>query len=195
MKNKLIYYLGFLPSYECKVISNPIQSKDNYIYTLKILSKTIRVFGILIKNLNMNKIIVSFDFDGTLGHKKDVQEYCKELLKNDRIQVNITTRRYSPEIGKLSKNEQPDEYWWNSIGDKNWTEVFELSDKLGIKRENITFCNMNFKVGHLKDKGYLWHLDDDYFEVLEINESKVTTGIHLKEDWVKLCNELINDNL
>lgn len=142
----------------------------------------------------MKKTIVSFDFDGTIGHRLDIQNYCLELLLRDNIDVWITTRRYEENIGKLSKNEQPDEYWWNSIGDKNWIEVWELASKLGIKRSNIIFCNMNNKVNFLKDQDFLWHLDDDSLEVEMINESEVTNGICLKDPgWKEYCDYLINE--
>ena len=141
----------------------------------------------------MQLIKVSFDFDGTIGHKADIQEYCKTLLSNKKVEVFITTRRYGPEIGKLSKEDQPDSDWWKICGTSNWEEVFELADNLGIKRSNIHFCNMQPKFDYFKDKDFLWHLDDDMLEIEEINMLPDITAVWTQYNWLEQCNKLIND--
>lgn len=133
---------------------------------------------------------VSFDFDGTIGHKNDIQEYCKTLLSNNQVEVFITTRRYGPD----SKG-NPEDPWWVNIGTKNWEEVYKLADTLGINRDNIHFCNMKMKYDYLKDKDFLWHLDDDMLEVEEINMLPDTRAIWINEDWLTECNKLINENI
>lgn len=136
---------------------------------------------------------ISFDFDGCLSSDLEVQEYCKECLKNPELEVYITTRRYSPDIAKLSLEDQPLCEWWKNIGDKNWLEVFELADSLGIKRENIHFCNMKNKWVYLETTDIYLHLDDDIIEVCDINDYCNTFSVCNKiKDWKQKCIELLN---
>ena len=138
---------------------------------------------------------VSFDFDGTLGHQKEIQEYCKQLLLNKDIEVHITTRRYGPENAKLCREDQPDCDWWRTQGTANWEEVFELADELGIERKNIHFCNMKDKLNFFIDNPeFILHLDDDHIELDIIKEYNLcdVVGIYVKyEDWKEQCNKLL----
>ncbi len=103
---------------------------------------------------------VSFDYDATLS-RKDVQEFAKKLVSKD-IEVWIVTSRFDDEIAKEKA------WWW--IKDQN-NNLFEVADECGIRRENIKFTNMESKSIFLKDKGFTFHLDDDYIELLDILES------------------------
>lgn len=50
----ILYYLGCLPSYQCKVLNTPIQNFDgDYTYNVKIETKTYRIFGINIKKVKV----------------------------------------------------------------------------------------------------------------------------------------------
>jgi hypothetical protein len=129
---------------------------------------------------------VAFDFDGTLGHREDVQSYCKSLIDSGDVDVFIVTRRYGE--GKSNK----DDHWWVRVRESNWLEVYEKADLLGVKRENIVFLNMLDKVCYFRDNDFLWHLDDDEIEVDFINEQTKTVGIYVKDlDWELTCNELL----
>jgi hypothetical protein len=103
---------------------------------------------------------VSFDYDATLS-RKDVQEFAKKLVSKD-IEVWIVTSRFDDEIAKEKA------WWW--IKDQN-NNLFEVADECGIRRENIKFTNMESKSIFLKDKGFTFHLDDDFIELLDILES------------------------
>ena len=137
----------------------------------------------------MNKPKVSFDFDGTLGHREDVQAYCKQLLSEGLVDVHITTRRY----GEGNGNES--DPWWVKFGDKNWLEVYALADEYGIKRENITFLNMTDKVDFFVDNKFCCHIDDDNQEIDMINEVMATNAIYVKDkNWLETMNSIIKLN-
>lgn len=119
---------------------------------------------------------VSFDFDDTLDKPK-VQEYAKELI-NKGIEVHIVTSRLSDEQALPSIN-------WNK-------DLFEVSDRLGIKRENIHFTPYNFKYLFFIDKPeFIWHLDDNFYELIKFKKCK-TKGIAVNNSsYIHKCNRLI----
>ena len=139
------------------------------------------------------KKLVSFDIDGTLLHQESVQVYCKGLMNRECVEIHICTKRYGENV--LTDTELPDNEWWFAKGNANWLEVYELADKLGIKRENIHFCNMRDKSIFFKDnQDFIWHLDDDSWEIKDINDSNIgVIAISVKdENWEEQCNKLIN---
>ncbi len=46
---RILNILGCTPSYQCEVLGDAVQSNYNYIYDLKLISKTYRLFYINIK--------------------------------------------------------------------------------------------------------------------------------------------------
>lgn len=104
---------------------------------------------------------VSFDFDGTLS-RKDVQEYAKSLV-NSGVEVWIVTSRFDDE-NAMKKN-------WHWIKGQN-KNLFNVADECGIKLDNIQFTCMESKSIFLKDKGFIFHLDDDVDELMDILDSK-----------------------
>lgn len=118
---------------------------------------------------------VSFDFDGTLS-RPDVQDYAKELIEKG-IEVIVTTSRFDESNKHL--------YPVNPTNE----DLYAITDRLGIKRENIYFTNMDDKVNHLHND-IAWHLDDDEYELWEIFHSDLKVdGIDVKEDdWRWMCN-------
>jgi len=118
---------------------------------------------------------VSFDFDSTLS-RNDVQGYAQSLIKKG-FDVWICTSRLSPE---------------NS--DKGWNDdLFAISDKIGISRENIIFCNYENKSVSLKDKSFLFHLDDDWIELNFINAETDVVGISCfgNQKWKSKCDKVL----
>ena len=103
---------------------------------------------------------VSFDFDSTLS-RKDVQEFAKQLV-NEGHEVWIVTSRFDDESA-MKKN-------WHWIEGQN-QKVFEVAEYCGIKPEHIKFTCMQSKSIFLKDKGFVFHVDDDGIELMEILES------------------------
>lgn len=119
---------------------------------------------------------VSFDFDDTLDKPK-VQEYAKELIDKG-IEVHIVTSRLSDEQALPSIN-------WNK-------DLFEVSDRLGIKRENIHFTPYDLKyIFFINNPGFIWHLDDSFYELIKFKKCK-TQGISVnKSSYIHKCNRLI----
>ena len=108
---------------------------------------------------------ISFDYDGTLCHIEEIQEFCKNLCDEGIHSIFIITRRISPE------NFKPE------YGDEH-TEVFELAKNLGIPKENVNFTNRSYKVDKIIELNIDLHIDDDRLEGVYIrNKTKVCTPI------------------
>lgn len=101
------------------------------------------------------KTIISFDFDGTLAHVPYITNLCKCLLLDPANEILIITRRYN--------------YMHPEYGDE-MTQVFGLAAKLGIKKENVHFCNREYKVGIIKHLNVDIHYDDDFTELQLIRQ-------------------------
>lgn len=93
---------------------------------------------------------ISFDFDQTLS-ELPMQELAKKYIKLG-AEVYITTSRAKYKDGLEYNN----------------SDLFEVADKLGIKRENITFTNYDDKYKFVK--AFDIHFDDDEQEISLINE-------------------------
>ena len=124
----------------------------------------------------MNKIKVSFDFDGTLS-RADVQDYASALIAKG-VGVWICTAR-------LSNAEAPSTRWND--------DLFAISDSLGIQRSHIIFCSMSAKYRFLKNGYFVFHLDDDMTETKMINRYTETYGINVfgNKYWVNDCNKVL----
>ena len=105
---------------------------------------------------------VSFDFDNTLT-RKSVQKYAKELVERG-VEVWIVTSRMG-----FGKEPNPT---WND-------DLFEVARYVGIKTENIHFCCMDNKSEFLKDKGFIFHLDDDNIELSFVKTDTDVKPIYL----------------
>jgi hypothetical protein len=133
---------------------------------------------------------VSFDFDHTLS-RKDVQTFAKQLV-DDGHEVWIVTSRFSDEAAKEKK--------WHWIEGQN-QKLFDVAEDCGIKKENIQFTCMESKSVFLKDKGFIFHLDDDDIELMDIFESnKFDQGkcfpVHVDHfEWKETCQNILNKNL
>lgn len=121
---------------------------------------------------------VSFDFDETLD-KSHVQKYAKTLIEKG-VDVHIVTSRMSddkmfPIIG------------WN-------TDLYEVADAIGIKRENIHFTNGSWKCEFFfKNSDFLWHLDNDFDEIVKLKKTSVKPVSVLTSSFVAKCNRLIKN--
>jgi len=119
---------------------------------------------------------VSFDFDSTLS-RTDVQEFAKTLI-DDGLDVWICTSRLCPE--KAPNNE------WND-------DLFKVANELGIPKSNVIFTNYENKAEHLTDD-FIWHLDDDWIELKEINRQRKTVGVSVfgNSVWKQKCLKILN---
>lgn len=96
--------------------------------------------------------IVSFDFDDTLSTTKG-QEKAKQLLA-ENYRVLIITARQS----------------------KDSKEVFDVADKLGIRRSDIYFTNGGNKWSVVKRLGVAIHYDNNQEQIDLINKMTKTEG-------------------
>ena len=107
---------------------------------------------------------ISFDFDSTLD-RKSVQDFAKSLIEKN-YDVWVVTTRCSIEYAKENLD-----HWGVDRVEKSNSKLFAITDNLDIKRENIVFTNGQFKIEYLKDKNFIFHLDDDSDELIAIFES------------------------
>lgn len=122
---------------------------------------------------------VSFDFDGTLSKPK-VQEYAALLMKKG-YDVWVTTARWD--------DDNADKYIYGSTNN----DLYEITDNLGIPRENITFCNMVPKA-EVMATDFILHLDDDWLELYEIRQLGKVPAINAfgnGKGWRNECNKLL----
>lgn len=127
---------------------------------------------------------VSFDFDSTLN-RPDIMDFCKSLIERG-IEVWVCTSR------SHEKN-QPD---WIINGRKfkrGNDDLYEITDKLSIPRERIIFTNHELKSEFLDDS-FIWHLDDDWVEIQEINGVGKVRGISqfANDNWKSDCKKMLN---
>ena len=129
---------------------------------------------------------VSFDFDGTLS-RKDVQNFAKSLV-NSGYDVWIVTSRIATEPA-LKKG-------WHWIERQN-QELYDVAESVGINRENIVFTEFVDKIEFLKDKGFIFHIDDDVDELMAILNSKDscrTVNVDHFE-WKENCENILKKYL
>jgi len=93
---------------------------------------------------------ISFDFDGTLGHKPHIQRLAQELCRDPFNEVHIITRRYG--------------YIHPKAGDE-LSDVLKVASMLNIPKERIHFMNREMKVGKIKELEIDIHWDDDIQEI------------------------------
>ena len=133
---------------------------------------------------------VSFDFDSTLS-RKDVQKFAKELV-NEGHEVWIVTSRFSDEKAK-EKN-------WHWILGQNQT-LFDVAEDCGIKKENIQFTCMESKSIFLENKNFIFHLDDDDIELMDIFENNKLANnkcfpVHVEHfEWKETCRNILKKSL
>jgi hypothetical protein len=129
------------------------------------------------------KLKVSFDFDSTLD-REDVQDFARDLIKRG-FDVWITTSRIDTE--SALKNG----WWWVK---SNNEQLYEVAEECGIRIKNIQFTAMRDKIEVLKDRNFLFHLDDDEVEldlIRNSGDSCVPVWVELK-NWKKTCEDIIN---
>jgi hypothetical protein len=119
---------------------------------------------------------VSFDFDDCLDNLI-VQEYCEELIDKG-VEVWICTARMD-----------------NVFGNPNWNDdVFFMAQRLGIPITNIIMTNGDIKSNFLKDKGFVWHLDDMNMNIIDITKRTDCIGILYTPwnlEWRDKCELLL----
>jgi len=141
----------------------------------------------------MKRLRLSFDFDGSLS-RDSLQKYARELVDLGH-EVWICTARFDS-IEKYT-GDFMSKYQILSIKDEH-EHLFNVADRCGISRDNIKFMNMAPKYEFfLENKGFLWHLDDDYIECREINQNTKTVAVSCANgsNWRHKCERLIKKKL
>ena len=128
---------------------------------------------------------VSFDYDGTLA-LLHVEEFAKELVDKG-YEVWIVTSRVSDEDSILHP--------WGGT-DRN-KDLWESCERIGIPEDRVKFTAFADKIEFLDGMGFLFHLDDDLYELTAIMESKdscqpLNVG-HF--EWKENCLEVLNKNI
>jgi hypothetical protein len=128
---------------------------------------------------------VSFDFDSTLS-RVQVQDYARSLV-NKGYEVWIITSRYPEDIDPKYKVNGA----WVPIDN---SDLFEVSDRVGIKREHIVFTSHELKSEKINELGipFIFHLDDDWVEINHINRETKTKGISCfgTSGWKNKCKKV-----
>jgi hypothetical protein len=122
---------------------------------------------------------VSFDFDGTLS-RIDVQNYAKSII--DKAELWITTSRF----------EDVSRYDFNATH----ADLYDIAERVGIPKDRIIFTNMTEKVYILDGRAFVWHLDDDRFELKLLQEGPANgiicpIGISVNGNFVPKCDRLL----
>lgn len=132
--------------------------------------------------------IISFDFDSILS-RKDVQEFAQECLQLPNLEVIIITTRFekSP-ITHIT------------LEDHN-QDLFTIMKNLGIEKvfftsgrdKSITINTINNERMIKGLRPLLWHLDDDSYELDEINSHTKTVGISAwnTNKWRLKCRKIL----
>lgn len=119
---------------------------------------------------------VSFDFDGTLS-KKSVQDFAKYCM-DQGLNVWIVTSRAK-----------------SLIMDYN-SDLFKVANALKIPFERIIFTQGGLKSDYfLFCKDFIFHLDDDWIELHEIETHTEVKAIPIfgNSDWEQDCWNAIED--
>ena len=117
----------------------------------------------------------------------------KELVDRG-IDVWVTTRRFE-DMDLYTKDFQR-AYGIINLA-RGHEKLFEICSEIGIPREKIRFTNMDNKYKYLgENEGFLWHLDDDQFEIDDINKYTETIGISCSNgsNWKHKCDRFIKKN-
>lgn len=127
---------------------------------------------------------VSFDYDGTIA-LPHVEEFAKELVNKGYEVWVVTSRLGDDDLDRdFHPNQKPN---WNK-------DLWESCERIGIPKDRVMFTKYADKIEFLEGKDYLFHLDDDLYELIAIMESKdscqpLNVG-HF--EWKENCLEVLN---
>lgn len=126
---------------------------------------------------------VSFDYDGTLA-MPHVERFAKELVDKG-LEVWVVTSRVGDD--DLDKSFQP----WKT---PDWNrDLWDSCERIGIPKDRVKFTSFVDKIEFLKGKDYVFHLDDDEYELMAILESSDNCkAVNVNYfDWENYCRDLL----
>lgn len=131
---------------------------------------------------------VSFDFDSTLS-LPHVQDFATSLINQDYDVWVITSR-----LPDGSDPQYKQHGMWVPIDN---SDLFEVTDRLGIKREHIIFTSHQLKSEVINERGldFIFHLDDDWVELNHINRETSTIGVSCfgTSGWKQKCKKILKN--
>jgi len=139
-----------MPIYKCSSNGKYRIGNGSCIYSNKAQAE--KVYRAILAQGEFAAKVVSFDFDDTLSTSKG-QEKAKQMLA-EGYRVLIITARQS----------------------KDSKEVFDVADKLGIRRSDIYFTNGGNKWSVVKRLGVAIHYDNNQEQIDLINKMTKTEG-------------------
>ena len=122
------------------------------------------------------------DFDHTMT-RKDFRSIAEHLISQG-YEVWIVTSRCDTEFAN-SKG-------WHWV-DKSNHKLLRVADDIGINHKHIIFTNFINKIIFLEGNDFVFHLDDDVDELIEIQKSKDNCKpINVEHmDWERDCREVL----
>jgi hypothetical protein len=118
---------------------------------------------------------VSVDFDLTLS-EESVQVYIRDLVKRGIIVWIVTARYDDKQAGNTYQN----------------ADLYRIAKKVGIPIKHIKFMNMVPKWKFIRNEHFIWHLDDDNFELQEVARNTKTKAIDVKSGkWLGYCEKFL----
>ena len=109
-----------------------------------------------------------------------MQELAYKLVQ-EGVDVYVCTARYSDADKGLVR-------WDNS-------DLFSVTDHIGIPRSNIIFTGYIGKTQYLTDINATMHIDDDYMTVKDLNKKSSVIGIHyLDPKWPDKVTTILREH-
>lgn len=131
---------------------------------------------------------ISFDFDSTLS-LQSVQDFATSLINRGYDLWVITSRLPDGHDPKYKIKGM-----WVPIDN---SDLFKVTDRLGIKREQIIFTSHQLKSEVMNEMGleFIFHLDDDWVELNHINRETKTIGVSCfgTSGWKQKCEKILNN--
>lgn len=126
---------------------------------------------------------VSFDYDGALT-LPDVENFVKELVGSG-VEVWVITSRVGDDGPHKPSTPFPDPQWNE--------DLWETCSRVGIPKDKVIFTNFVDKIEFIRNKGLIFHLDDDPYELLGIMEDgDKCEPVNVNNfDWQNICRNLL----
>lgn len=118
---------------------------------------------------------ISFDFDGTLS-QIGVQKFCFDLIQRG-YDIWITTSRILYLNGSIPVHD----------------DLMLVANSLGIPEERIHFTNAEFKSEYLENNNFNIHIDDDPFELIKIEKTRVIGIYVMDKQWKEKVLDVIGE--
>jgi len=130
---------------------------------------------------------VSFDFDSTINIPA-IEEFASTLIDRG-VEVWIVTSRFD-DVNITESHPS----WMKAFQQPGTNDdVRETAKRLNIPSNRVIYTNMELKSTFLHGKGFIWHLDDDWVEIKEINDNTDVIGITQvgNKSWREDCMKLL----